>query len=270
MKIRLAARVATLILVLGALSLATPAAMNPGDLDKADRYCGDGFKALDAGDIAKAKKNFDKALAIAPLFPDGHRGLGHLAMRDKRYEDALREYQAARSGYTELGELMFNIALQRYNDDRQRLPLLEKELVQLQGGGANNMNLSGTDRRFRIQDVQDQIRSIKNSSAPSHDNVSAPPAALDFDVGAALSRLGRWSEAVEAFETCVKKNSGLSAAYDNLALAYWRTGRVDDARKSLAKAEELGFPVNPKFKADLERAQPPSQPAPQPPAAPKP
>jgi hypothetical protein len=33
-----------------------------------------------------------------------------------------------------------------------------------------------------------------------------------------------------------------------------QTGRLEKAKESLIKAEELGFPVNPQFKLELERA----------------
>ena len=65
-----------------------------------------------------------------------------------------------------------------------------------------------------------------------------------------------FEQAVEAFESCIVKNPELSAACNNLALAYWRVGRLDDARRRLAKAEQLGIPVNARFKEVLERAQP--------------
>jgi hypothetical protein len=42
--------------------------------------------------------------------------------------------------------------------------------------------------------------------------------------------------------------------HNNLALAYWKAGRLVDAKASLARAEELGFPVHPQFKADLHGA----------------
>lgn len=39
--------------------------------------------------------------------------------------------------------------------------------------------------------------------------------------------------------------------HNNLAIAYHGMGRSAQAREHLARAEELGFPVNPQFKEEL-------------------
>ena len=40
---------------------------------------------------------------------------------------------------------------------------------------------------------------------------------------------------------------------NNLAVAYWMQGRLDDAWSSLRRAEALGFKVNSSFRAELEK-----------------
>jgi hypothetical protein len=39
----------------------------------------------------------------------------------------------------------------------------------------------------------------------------------------------------------------------NLAVAYWKKD-VSTGRSSLTRAEQLGLPINPSFKSDLEKA----------------
>jgi hypothetical protein len=35
------------------------------------------MKSLGSGDLAKAREQYEKALALVPSYPDGHMGLGH-------------------------------------------------------------------------------------------------------------------------------------------------------------------------------------------------
>ena len=104
---------------------------------------------------------------------------------------------------------------------------------------------------FRITAIEVQIETLENLPPPTKAMATEPPGELDFHVGNALARLGRWEAAIEALESCIRKSPEFPAAHNNIALAYWRSGRVEDARESLVRAEALGFDVNPKFKADL-------------------
>src|SRR4030095_12078401 len=58
-----------------------------------------GASALEKGNVKKAKESFQKALAAVPGFPNGHLGLGHIAMRERRFDEALSEFLAAEEGY---------------------------------------------------------------------------------------------------------------------------------------------------------------------------
>jgi len=39
--------------------------------------------------------------------------------------------------------------------------------------------------------------------------------------------------------------------HNNLAVAYWQAGRLEEAQAEVVKVEEAGMSVNPQFKADL-------------------
>lgn len=222
-----------------------------GNLDKASRQVDRGFAAMDDGNPARARSCFEKALQYVPPFPEAHVGLGHLAVREKDYEKALEEYQAARSGYRELADQLFDIDSRRYLESRQTLQELEQELLRLP-----NADVGGSDqaRKWRAEDLKQQIRQIESLQPPVRDEMAEAPARVDFYVGNALCRLKRWDEAVEAYETSLGKLPEFAEAHHNIALAYWRAGRIEDAVASLDRAEELGFEINPRFRADLQRA----------------
>jgi tetratricopeptide (TPR) repeat protein len=228
----------------------SPAVSGMSDLNRASMLCDKGFKALETQDVVKAKQQFDKALMSLPAYPDGHLGLGHVAMLESRFEDALTEYQAARDGHAELADRLFEVAMENYNIRRQQVQGLAQEALDLSNG---QVRMGDAEMRFRLQEIDDGIRELSDQPMPTKADTQEIPAEIEFHTGNALMKLRRWSAAVEAFEACTEKSSTYGPAYNNLALAYWRSGRPEDGLKTLARAEELGLEVNPRLKADIER-----------------
>jgi tetratricopeptide (TPR) repeat protein len=218
---------------------------------KAAKQAQRGTEALDEGRAAQARTYFEKALKLVPPYPEAHAGLGHLAMQDEDFEAALWEYGLARDGYAELAENLYDVEMQRYYRAQTLVPGLQQELILLQTG---EQRMTESDRRWRVTELEQQIRDLENLQPPRKEAMHEPPARMDFFVGNALSRLRRWEEAIEEYEACIHKQPGFAAVYNNLAFAYWRHGRPQDALASLEQAEELGVRVNPRFKADVERS----------------
>lgn len=227
-----------------------PAAAGTPETDKASKHVEKGFKAIESDDLDKARSYFSKALKLVPSLPDAHLGMGHLAMRDGRFEDALAEYQAARVGHVELADELHAVEMERYHERRLQIPRLQQELTMLRTG---ELTMSESDRRFRVQEIEDMIRELQNAPPPMKEAVQEAPGEVDFHTGNALLRLKRFDEAIEAYEACTRKSPSFAPAYNNLALAYWRNGSVEDALKALGRAEEQGLEVNLRLKADLEQ-----------------
>lgn len=226
-------------------------AVTPSDVDKAMRFSQRGFAAFESSNLKKARLQFEKALNVVPDLPDAHLGLGHVAISENRYEDALWEYEAARDSYPKLGALLFDIEMKRFQELRNQIPRLQQDLMMIQRG---DLPMSSSDQRMRISEIQQRIRDIEKMPTPTPDTVGDPPASIHFFVGNALTRLGRWEQAVESYEAAVAADPKYGQAYHNLAVAYWRAGRVEDAMNSLNRAKELGATVNPNLESDLRKA----------------
>ena len=82
---------------------------------------------------------------------------------------------------------------------------------------------------------------------------SRRPADVLFFEGNALFNLKRTDEAIAVWENAAGRMREYAPIHNNLAVAYWTAGRLADAKASLMRAEKLGFKVNPRFKADLEK-----------------
>ncbi len=85
-------------------------------------------------------------------------------------------------------------------------------------------------------------------------NADAVPSAAHFLVGLALSESGLWAEAIAAYELGLAADPDFAEAHYRLALAHWNAGRIVEAGRSLARAEELGFEVRPSFAVQLADA----------------
>jgi len=233
----------------------TAAPATPRDLQRAASECQEGTKLLMSGDVARAKDRFGKALGLVATYPDAHLGMGHVAMREGRYEDALKEYQQARDGYQELGESILDLQAKRYTETQRTIATLRDNLRNMTSQNAQeNARVQPTQLEREVAATEDQIRRLEAVQMPSRDNPTEPPGEIYFHMGNAQFRLDRNDDAIASWETCAAKSPKFGMVHNNLAVVYWKKGRFDDARGAIAHAKQLGFPVNPQFQADLEKA----------------
>lgn len=242
--------VVTLIVVLAlAWTCALAGDLNSKDLKKASREQNKGERALRSGDIEGARAAFEKALVSIADFPPALMGLGQIAMVEKRFADALAHFQSAEASYERFGPFLVDLQSRRYADSQRRMQDLQDE--------ANNFqkNAGSAQAPLKLSQIQNQIQRLQSIQPPDSVEASEPPAEIDFNIGNAMFQLNQVEGAVTHWESCREKNPDFAMVYNNLALAYWRQGRLDEALASLARAEKLGFPVNPQFRADLEQAK---------------
>jgi tetratricopeptide (TPR) repeat protein len=224
----------------------------PSEIEKAAKYAERGMRELEAANAGRAEQFFDKSIRLVPEYPDAHLGLGHLAMQAGDVGKALTEYETARDGYAVLGNRLLDIMRTRYREQKNKIPDLKQQIALIQSG---EIRLTENERRIKISDLEMTIRDLEAMSEPSVKTVAEPPGEVFFRIGIALAKLGRWEEAVVSLEACTARSPTFAQAYSNLALAYWKTGRHDDALSSLDKAEDLGLEINPRFRSDIEHSK---------------
>jgi tetratricopeptide (TPR) repeat protein len=247
---------AALVLALPGIALALVSAPNARTIQQASALCRKGGKALAEGDKARASDHFDKALGVIPGFPDALVGLGHLAMSEKRFDDALRSYQRAHEGYVALGGALQVIREQNFRDTQERMKNVRDQISSLGRASTNARTDARTEAEINrsLTMLQDELRRLE-AIEPPRDNAGAdPPAEIWFYIGNAQFKLERYDEARASWETSAKLNPSFPMIHNNLAVIYWKAGRFGDAQAALQTAERLGFPVNPKMKEDLAKA----------------
>jgi len=256
------------VVFLGTAAVAEPAklAASPTQrqVGEADRNCQFALKALRSGNVTKAKSLYGKALKIFPEFPDALTGLGHVAMTERRFDEALSDFEGAQKAYLNFSNALFELQMQRFQHAQEQIAQLRDEIRDTQRMIGTRVASGNTGRlEQHITQLEGQIQQLETMKQPDVRNMTEP-GELHFYMGNALFNMNRLEEALEAWETCARMTPRFPLVYNNLAVAYWKKGKLDRAVDSLVRAERLGLPVNPAFKADLERsASGQHQPAPE-------
>ncbi len=244
----------TLVLAL-ALGVAVLAIAATADVAKATRLCTDADKALQSGDTEKGRLLFGRALEAVPDFPDAHLGLGQMAMVERRYEDALREFEAARDAYARFGEILFDVRMQQFTKTRDEISMLQDSLAQIREGAMFARPSGGGGTVLDQAKIENRIQQLEGVPEPKMEEAAEPPAEIFFLIGNAQFRLSRLDAAAASYEECIRRNPKHLPSYTNLALALRSAGKVEEARAAIARAEAAGLKPDPKLKSDLGAAE---------------
>lgn len=247
------------VLFLGILSTAVRAEVptagmqptSPAKQRDAQAACDAGRAALDADRLDQASEAFEKALAAWPEMAEAHVGLGHVAMRRRAHEPALKAYQAAREAFIAGTRRSIDAANQRYVEAQRGIVDRKNEIQRLKQGSY----IPHSFQLNRIHALEQEIALLEKIDRPTADAHPVVPAEIEFFIGNAAFALGRVDEAIAAWELAVKADRRIGAAHNNLAVAYWKQGNRDKAKAALARAEELGVLPNPEFQKALASAR---------------
>jgi tetratricopeptide (TPR) repeat protein len=248
-------RVSTLIglslLLLAGLALA--AEPTARQIEQAYRLTLKAQRTLGTGNVEKARTQLEKALALAPDLPECHVGLGHLAMQERRFEDALASYEEALEGYENMGDGLLDLRVRQYDDAQQKILQNDDRISYLRDVMNNANTLPQTAQRIRgqIESLENENRQLRAIEYPRLETSHEPPGKVWFFIGNAQANLGRVDEALAAWELCNRKSPRFAPVHNNLAVAYLAQGRLEEAREHVARAEELGLHVNPRLREDL-------------------
>ncbi len=227
-------------------------ATSPGHrIRRVSALCAQGYRALQARDIDRAAELFERALALESRFPDAHLGLGHVAMYRAQYEEAARDYERARDSYVALGDRLYEHRAYRYWEAQREIPELRDQIRAIRSP-MSGIPLATQD--VMVREIERQIEALEAMELPRPELLADPPGEVFFHHGNALFHLGRFDEAITDWEACAAKLPRFAAVQVNLAVGYWRLGRLDDARTRAERAKELGASVHPDIERDLAAA----------------
>ncbi len=246
-------------LALSVLALALGVSFAPAELSrrnqmKSDQLFQEGLEKEKKGDLRGAQEDFRKALDENPDHGPAQLELGRIALAEKEYEKARSELRKAEEIFRRSASSRQEMARKNYQNAQKQLIDEQARLIQLQQPGPVTNQMSEATLAQEIRETEERIRKLQAMPPPDTTDATKPPPDLYFLLGNAEMRLDRLDEAIVDWEKCRGIAPNFGPVYNNLAFAYWKRGRVSEAREALAKAEELGVPVNPEFKQRLAEA----------------
>lgn len=241
----------------------------PRTLGKAAVLVANADRALKLGNLRKAEKGYARALHLLPDLPEGHLGRGHVLMRRGEFDPAYRAYLEAERCYRGEAANLLDHQAERYHaaqteasDLRRRASILRHNVERLEALLADADGRNAARQNEILQSLLSEVRrleveierldAIPPPAPPTEDGV---PGDVFFFLGNALLNLDRLSEAAQAWETCAGRMPSHPLVYNNLAAAYWKLGRVERARASLLRAEELGIEINAELREKIRSSR---------------
>ena len=187
------------------------------------------------GQNNEAEEELTRALAVQPNDADAHRVLARVRGSQARWNDAISEYQqaielrpASVQNYIELGRLLTR--LQRL---REAVDVYEKAIRVDPTDSRLYVNLGAV--YAAIPDNEKALEFFKraNELQPSRRGYS--------NVATISYRLGRFEEAVAAYQEALKFDPKSEMTHASLGDTYMRLNRRSEAREEYGKARELSL-----------------------------
>lgn len=225
------------------------------DQDRANEHFRAGWDAFHAEDWPRAVKEFQQAVDIKPTFKLAYYGLGRSYMGMKRFVEATKAYETCRGLYENAASEKLRGAQEADTIRQSDLDSLRLAINTLSSRTPAQGTQSPTTAN-QLQQLRDQVRRIQTNRDIINNNlsiISEVPAFVSLALGSAYFRSERLADAERAYKAATEDDPKAGEAWNNLAVVYLMTGRVDEAERAIKTAEKVGFHVNPQLKDDVKK-----------------
>ncbi|GII55588.1 hypothetical protein Pth03_39770 [Planotetraspora thailandica] len=195
------------------------------------------------GRAKDALRDFDRAIAIDPVFPDHYLDRGNLLLELGRVDDALADYETAMAVSPPMPEAYYNRAeLRLASGDLERARADLDHVIELDPGYLD----AYVNRAGILEMLGDHDAARRDVAA----GISIDPgnAHLHGVLGQLETAEGRFSEAHAAFDAALRADPKLASAWANRAILRYETGdaagAVDDLTRALAIEEDAAVYFN--------------------------
>ena len=200
---------------------------------------------LRLGRLAVAREQFQ---AIAEAFPAfANNGLGEVALREERFDEAVRRFQAVVERVPTATAVHYSLAmayrgLGRLDDARRHLDLRGTGRVRVSDPVVDRIRTLVRGERALVLQGRELYEAGQFSEAADafrRATAAAPASATAYvNLGLALVQLGDRSSAIEAFRAAVAAAPEDVAAHASLGALLAETGRLGEAAEQLRAAFE--------------------------------
>ncbi len=221
----------------------------PGARERARVPYNIGLENMKAEAWEDAVRSFNTAIDTDPTFEMAYYMLGRTRMAQKKFAEAVSAYEKCRTLYQQQSGRLFANAQERQRNRDTRLREIDEVIRSYQTAQPT-------------QQVVNAIRQLENEKRMTQEAVSrgnstmslnlAVPAFVSMGLGSGYFRMGNLAGAEREYKAAIEADGKSGEAYNNLAVVYMETGRLDDAEKSVKAAEQVGFKVNPQLKDEIK------------------
>ena len=202
---------------------------------------------MSEGRVDDAVRSYENALRIDEESVEAIAGLAQASLRAGRTERAITLYQEAREMDPESPTLQYHAgtayaAAQRHEEALEafsRAVELNRAYPEPYLAIGNTLNVMGRqDDARRFLDTFQQLNGFREALSQAESMVRLNPrvAEVHYNMATALTRLGRYEDAVQAFRIATELSPRFVHAFNNLGVAYVELGMFDEARDAYQQA----------------------------------
>jgi tetratricopeptide (TPR) repeat protein len=222
---------------------------SPADRSRATTHYQNGWRDYRSEAFDDAVKEFRAAIEKDPSYEMAYYGLGRTYIVLKRYVEAIEALKQARSQFLASVSDRFNnqqAVRQRWQDQLRELD----ELIRLSQQGPQTTQTRNQARQ--LQEQQQRIRqNMDRENGVALD--TTVPAFISLSLGSAYFRAERFPDAEREYKATLDADPKSGEAWNNLAVIYLLTGRLQEAGRAVESAEKLGYPVNQGLKDEIAK-----------------
>jgi len=190
----------------------------------------------------KAADEFDAAIRLNPLLTDAYYGLGQANMGRKRYVAAARAYEGCLAAARNVHALRERARVEKDQQISEEVDEVRDTIRRRRDSSLRSRQLDGY--------IDTLLRNRSSIGLPFE-----PPAPVLLALGSAHFRNGDRIRAEYYWREAARTDHALGEAWNNLAVIYAASARLDLAVEAIGNAERAGFHVNPQLKDDIARLQ---------------
>jgi tetratricopeptide (TPR) repeat protein len=234
-------------LLLIPLASQSPAQSGAAAIATARKAMAAGVAAAKSGDLVEAKREFTRAVTLAPKIPEGHAALGSVLLSLKEFNDAAKELERAHSLSPADNGVTLNLA-----DAETSLGRYAEAAKLFRGVLAQNQHQALSDRdSVSYATALDGIGEQAGAETALRDALQAFPDSSEVNdaLGTVLAKRGAMDEAVPLFQQAVADNPASAKAQFHLGAALLALNQPADAIAPL-KAAAVAQPHD--FNAQLQ------------------
>lgn len=194
----------------------------------------DGYQPQNVNvNLSAIKKNPSIDIKLVPV-PKSPLSMGNDLYREKKYAEALKEFQRVLAENPELTELheMIGLCYYRLNDLDNAAAAFKIMLEKKPGSRDTLLNLSSI-----YLEKGDLEEGMKYFNQLDEDALKDP--ATFYNIGIILFNKNKMEPAIENFKKCLERDPNYVNAYYQLGLSYLNQGDMENARANLEKVIEV-------------------------------